>query len=167
MIVYGASRLVAVAALAALGMGLCVPASGQDATNAQETVITSESLMFDYGRSTCVFEGDVVVTEPRVKLECEKLYVFFDATNNVDSVVATDSVRVTQDNRRGTCDKAVYTASTGAIVMTGDATLKRGRDSINGDEITIYVNSEKVTCKPGRLVVFPSTIQKAQEESRR
>jgi len=154
----------AIAALAAVGMGLCATADVQDTTNTQETVITSESLMFDYGRSTCVFEGDVVVTEPRVKLECEKLYVFFDATNNVDSVVATDSVRVTQDNKRGTCDKAVYTAKTGAIVMTGDAKLKRGRDSINGDEITIYVNSEKVTCKPGRLVVFPSTIEEAQKK---
>jgi len=153
-----------VAAMVAVGIGVCATADVQDGTNTQETVITSESLMFDYGRSTCVFEGDVVVTEPRVKLECEKLYVFFDATNNVDSVVATDSVRVTQDNKRGTCDKAVYTAKTGAIVMTGDATLKRGRDSINGDEITIYVNSEKVTCKPGRLVVYPATIEEAQKK---
>ena len=166
MIVYGVSRVMVAAVVVAVGVGLCTAAFAQDVTNAQETVITSESLMFDYGRSTCVFEGDVVVTEPRVKLECEKLYVFFDATNNVDSVVATDSVRVTQDPKRGTCDKAVYTAKTGAIVMTGAATLKRGRDSINGDEITIYVNSEKVTCKPGRLVVFPSTIQEAQEKPR-
>ena len=147
----------------AIGAGLCSMAYGQEASNAQETVITADSLMFDYGRSTCVFEGSVVVTEPRVKLECEKLYVFFDATNNVDSVVATDSVHVRQENKHGTCDKAVYTAKTGAIVMTGKARLQRGRDSIDGDEITIYVNSEKVTCKPGRLVVFPSTIQQTRE----
>ena len=127
-----------------------------------ETIVTSESLMFDYGRSTCVFEGSVVVTDPRVKLECDKLYVFFDATNNVDSIVAMDSVHVVQEDRKGTCDKAVYTASTGAIVMTGNATLARGRDAIHGDEIKIFVNSEKVTCTPGRLVVFPSSLEKAK-----
>ncbi len=164
---YAVSRVLAVIAIVAVAVELCGTACGQGVTNNQETVITSESLMFDYGRSTCVFEGSVVVTEPRVKLECEKLYVFFDATNNVDSVVATDSVRVTQQDKLGTCDRAVYTAKTGAIVMTGHAKLRRGRDSINGDEITIYVDSEKVTCKPGRLVVFPSTIQKASEKSDR
>ena len=132
-----------------------------------KTVITSETLMFDYGRSTCVFEGNVVVTEPRVKLECSKLYVFFDATNNVDSIVATDSVRVTQDNRLGTCDKAVYTAKTGAVVMTGNATLTRGRDTIHGDEIKIFVNSEKVMCTPGRLVVFPEAFEKTEKKRER
>ncbi len=164
---YVVSRTMAVTALVVAGICLGGVVHGQSTTNDQKTVITSESLMFDYGRSTCVFEGDVVVTEPRVKLECDKLYVFFDATNNVDSVVATDAVKVTQENKVGTCDKAVYTSKTGAIVMTGNATLRRGRDSINGDEITIYVNSEKVTCKPGRLVVFPSTIEKASEKSER
>jgi lipopolysaccharide export system protein LptA len=167
LIVYGVNRALMTAVMAAIGITLCATAYGQETTNVQETVITSDSLMFDYGRSTCVFEGNVVVTEPRVKLKCAKLYVFFDATNNVDSVVATDSVRVTQDNKRGTCDKAVYTAKTGAIVMTGNATLHRARDSVSGDEITIYVDSEKVTCTPGRLVVFPSTIQKAQQKPER
>ncbi len=42
----------------------------QEVSVPTETVITSDRLMFDYGRSTCVFEGNVVVTEPRVKLEC-------------------------------------------------------------------------------------------------
>ena len=150
--------------LIAVIAGLLLTSGGslyaQEVVAPTNTVITSDSLMFDYGRSTCVFEGNVVATDPRVKLECEKLYVFFDATNNVDSVVATDSVRVTQADRRGTCDKAVYTAKTGAIVMTGNAKLMRGRDAVNGDEIKIFVNSEKMICKPGRLVVYPSSSEK-------
>jgi len=156
------------AALAAAGVVLmgCMTAHGQATTAAQETVITSDSLMFDYGRSTCVFDGNVVVTEPRVKLECEKLYVFFDETNNVDSIVATESVRVTQEDKHGTCDKAVYTAKTGAIVMTGNARLRRGQDSMQGDEIKIFVNSEKVTCSPARLVVFPASIEAARTKSK-
>jgi lipopolysaccharide export system protein LptA len=138
------------------------------ATNAlQETVITSHTMMFDYGRSTCVFKGDVVVSEPRVKLECDQLYVFFDATNRVDSVVATDGVKVTQGDKRGTCDKAVYTAKTGAIVMTGNAKLHRGTDSMRGDKIEMFVNSERVTCSPARLVIFPSSIEKSRSKSDR
>jgi lipopolysaccharide export system protein LptA len=156
--VFARNRVVLLAAVGiVLGAGISTKA--QDLKSAGKTVITSDTLMFDYGRSTCVFEGNVVVTEPQVSMTCDKLYVFFDATNSVDSVVATDSVRVKQGDRTGSSDKAVYTAETGAIVMTGNATLTRGRDSISGDEITIYVNSEKVTCTPGRLVVFPSSLE--------
>jgi lipopolysaccharide transport protein LptA len=121
-----------------------------------ETVITSDTLLFDYRQRMCVFEGNVVVTEPRVRMESQKLHIFFDASNNVESVVATESVRVTQENRVATCGRAVYTVESGAIVMTIDPMLKRGRDELHGDEIRIFVNSEKVISKPGRLVVYPS-----------
>ncbi len=137
-------------------------------TNAIKTVITSDSLMFDYGRSTCIFDGNVVVDDPRVKLECNKLYLFFDATNNVDSIVATESVKVWQGDKRGLCDKAVYTAKTGAIVMTGKPKLQAGNSMMRGDEIKIFVNSEKVTCTPkARLVVFPGEIESQRKSSGR
>lgn len=124
------------------------PASGK-------TVITSDSLLFDYQRSICIFEGNVVAKEPRVTLTCEKLYVYFDENNQVDSIVAKERVVVRQDNRTGTCEKAVYTAADGAIVMTGNPVLRRGQDELAGEEIKIFVHSQKVISTPGRLVVFP------------
>jgi len=146
------------------GIGVC---ANKGAVTANRTVVTSDSLMFDYGRSTCIFEKNVVIDDPRVKMECEKLYVFFDKTNSVESIVATESVKVWQDNKRGICDKAVYTAKTGAIVMSGHAQLQRGNDLIKGDEIKIFVNSEKVICTPGRLVVFPDEIKKEKAKSKK
>ena len=162
---YGNDLVTMLLAVVALGLPSVVVA--QAATNApQETVITSDSMMFDYGRSTCVFKGNVVVTEPRVKLECGQLYVFFDATNAVDSVVATESVKVTQSDKQGTCAKAVYTAKTGSIVMTGNAKLRRGTDSMRGDKIEIFVNSDRVTCSPARLVIFPASLEKPKSKDR-
>jgi lipopolysaccharide transport protein LptA len=156
---------VIVAGVAVGGIGICANDGAVSTTN--RTVVTSDTLMFDYGRSTCIFEKNVVIDDPRVKMECEKLYVFFDKTNSVESIVATDSVKVWQDNKRGVCDKAVYTAKTGAIVMSGNAQLQRGNDLIKGDEIKIFVNSEKVICTPGRLVVFPDEIKKDQAKRKK
>jgi len=145
------------AVIAGLFMAGCAVVYSQGETNLIKTVVTSDSLMFDYGRSTCVFDGDVVVDDPRVKMECEKLYIFFDATNSVDSIVATGSVKVWQGDKRGVCDKAVYTEKTGAIVMTGSPKLQSGNSLVRGTEIKIFVNSEKVISTPkARLVVFPS-----------
>lgn len=121
-----------------------------------ETVITSDTLLFDYQQRMCVFEGNVIVKDPRVRIESQKLHVFFDASNQVESVVATEAVKVTQADRKATCGRAVYTASNGAIVMTQNPKLVRSRDTLQGEEIRIFVNTEKATSTPARLELFPS-----------
>lgn len=140
----------------AAGVGLAALAAPVAPGPMGKTVITSDTLLFDYRQRMCVFEGNVVVTEPRVKLESQKLHVFFDASNNVESVVATESVKVTQENRVATCGRAVYTVESGAIVMTIDPMLSRGRDELRGDEIKIFVNSQKVISTPGHAVFYPN-----------
>jgi len=138
------------------GIGLATMATPVVPDSGGETVITADTLLFDYRQRMCVFEGNVVVTDPRVRMESQKLHVFFDASNNVESVVATEAVKVTQENRVATCGRAVYTVESGAIVMTINPVLARGRDRLSGDEIKIFVNSEKVISSPGRAVFFPS-----------
>lgn len=149
------SRLAILLAVVA-GGGLAAVAAPVAPGPMGETVITSDTLLFDYRQRMCVFEGNVVVTEPRVRMESQKLHVFFDASNNVESVVATEAVKVTQENRVATCGRAVYTVESGAIVMTIDPMLARGRDELRGDEIKIFVNTEKVISTPGRAVFYPT-----------
>jgi len=147
------SLAVILAGSAALaGAGPAAPAAPAEGA----TVITADTLLFDYQQRMCVFEGNVVVTDPRVRMESQKLHVFFDASNNVESVVATEAVKVTQEDRVATCGRAVYTAGNGAIVMTQTPVLIRGRDQLRGEEIRIFVYSEKVISTPARLVVFPA-----------
>jgi lipopolysaccharide transport protein LptA len=157
---------VIIAGVLLLGV-LVVRAADNGNSPTGKTVITSETLVFDYGRSTCVFEKNVFIDDPRVKMECQKLYVFFDASNRVDSIVATGSVKIWQGNKRGVCEKAVYTDKTGDIVMTGKPKLQRGNDLVQGRKIEINVNSEKLVCTPGRLVVFPGEIKRPKRSTRR
>ncbi len=119
------------------------------------TVITSDTLLFDYQRSIAVFEGNVKVEDSQVTLTCEKLYVYFDADNQIDSVVAREQVHVVQADREARAGKAVYTAKDGSIILTEQPRLLRGSDELRGDEIKIFTHSEKVISTPGRLVVFP------------
>lgn len=120
-----------------------------------ETVITSDSLLFDYDQRMCVFEGNVIVVDPRVRMECDKLHVFFDENQAVESLVAQGNVVIIQENREATCGRAVYTAADGAIVMTQSPALVRERDRLEGEEIRIYVDTHQVHSRKGRLIVFP------------
>lgn len=132
-----------------------------------KTVITSESLLFDYQRSIAVFEGDVRVVDAQVTLTCEKLYVYFDETNQIDSVVARENVHIVQGDRNARANRAVYRATDGSIVLTENARLYRGSEELRGDEIQIFTQSEKVIAKPARLVVQPqSTNRERRSDSR-
>lgn len=119
------------------------------------TVITSDTLLFDYQRSIAIFEGQVRVEDGQVTLTCQKLYVYFDDENQIDSVVARENVHVVQGDRQALAGKAVYTAKDGSILLTEKPRLLRGTDELRGDEIRIFTHSQKVISKPGRLVVFP------------
>ena len=131
------------------------PSEQSEGNGTAGTVITSKRLTFDYKRYIAVFEEDVVVIDPEVEIRSDKLTVLFNNTNSVKSVTAVGNVRMRQENKTATCRKAVYIVETGKIVLLGKATLKRGRDSVTGDEITFWVDEDRMTCVPGRLIIFP------------
>ncbi|MFC1462727.1 LptA/OstA family protein [Verrucomicrobiota bacterium] len=135
---------------------LCLAAGAViTAPNARQTVITAKRASFDYKESIAEFVGDVVVVDPEVTMHSDKLTVFFDGSNDVKSVVALGNVRLRYQGKAATCRKAVYIANDGYIAMTGDATIKDGRDTIVGKVIQIWIHDEKMTVEPGRLVIYP------------
>lgn len=141
---------------AALGLlFLGVMTSAGQSTDAGKMVITSKKLEFDYRRSIAVFEEDVVVVDPQMRLQSEKLNVIFDGTNDVKAVTATGDVHIWHADKTATCRRAIYLAESGQVILQGDAELSRGRDTVKGDEITFWLNEERMSCKPGYLVIFP------------
>ena len=135
----------------------CKVVSGEPAPT--NTVITSGQLTFDYKRSIAIFEKDVVAVDATMKLECDRLTVLFDKKNEVKSLSAVGNVKMTSEGRTGTCKKAIYLAKTGELLMTGDARLSRGRDTVSGKRITIWLNDDRMICEPGRLVIYPGAKQ--------
>ena len=133
--------------------------------DAERTVITSETLLFDYQRSIAIFEGNVRVEDAQVTLTCEKLYVYFNEDDEIDSVVARENVYIVQGNREARAERAVYRAAEGSIVLTENARLYRGIEELRGDEIQIFTESEKVIAKPARLVVLPSSREQRTQPS--
>jgi lipopolysaccharide transport protein LptA len=142
--------------LVALG-ALVAACAGQSQTPnpTNPTVITAKTLSFDYKRSIAVMEGDVVVVDPQMTVKSDKLNVIFDSTNSVKAIVATGNVRMWAGDKTATCHRAVYSAKTAEVVLTGDATLKREKDTVSGDTITFHLNSDTMTCTPGTLRIFP------------
>lgn len=124
--------------------------------NVTKTIITSDQMSYDYKRSIAIFQDNVVVVDPQVRLEADALTVLFGSTNEVKSVTAIGSVRIKSGDKSATCNKAIYIIRTGEILLTGNAKLMRNSDALEGKQITFWVNEERVVCKPGKLTIHPS-----------
>ena len=138
------------AAVVAAWWGVSVAGSAEPANS---TVITSQRLTFDYKQYVAVFEGDVQVTDPELRMQADRMSVSFEGTNSVKSLTASGNVRISQGDKVASCDRAVYVARNGEMVLRGNAQLQRPGDSVMGDEITFWLHEDRMTCVPGRLII--------------
>ena len=119
------------------------------------TRVTSKRLDFDYKRMVAVFSGDVVVTDPEVKINTDKLTMAFDETREIKLVTCNGNVKMWYQDKAASAKQAVYQASKGEVELLGDATLTRGGDTVKGDRIVFNLHNETMTCEPGFLVITP------------
>ena len=146
-----------------LGLGLCVVAcacTGLAADAASETVetnmtvITSRHLDFDYPKRTAVFDGDVVVTDPRVTIKADSMTSLFTTNNQPESITAVGNVRIEQENRLALCNRATYSVKSGLLVLTGKPRVARGTDVLSGSRIIFSRDDDKVICDDAKLTVL-------------
>lgn len=138
---------------------LCSVGLAQD-EGTNRTVVTADRLMFDYKKYTAVFESHVIVVDPRMRIESDELKIIFSKTNSVKSITASGNVRLRSEDKTATCTRAVYLAETEEVVLTGNARLNRGRDTITGEIIKFFLDEDRVVVEGGtQLTVFPDQTQ--------
>ena len=148
-------RALGVWASAWLGLALAVSASGEASMQMTNgTVITSKKLTFDYRNHVAVFEKDVVVTDPSVKIESDRLTVVFEKDNNPDKIIAMGNVRITTEDKRAVCERAVYQVKLGRLDLAGNPVVRRGQDVLKGRLLTFWKDQEKVEGEDVHLEMY-------------
>ena len=145
------------AALLALAPAARAQAPANAATNQpKQTVITAGRLTFDHEKMTALFETNVVVVDPDMRLESDRLWVLLDKTNQqINSAKAFGTVKITEKDRVATGDQADYNAGEGKLVLTGNAMVQQERNILRGTNITFWRGNNHVVCIPANMVIFP------------
>lgn len=125
------------------------------------TVITSDKLIYDYKQKFALFEGNVVVVDPRIKITADKMTVFFTASNKVSAIKCEGHAVIQQTDKVAKAALATYDVSSGDIVLTGSPVVQSGKDTLTGDPIIFNrdrntVRVEGTQQKP-RLVIVPGS----------
>src|SRR3954469_24546414 len=108
----------------------------------QEPVVTeiyADKVIFDSAKSTGVFTGHIVVTDPRFQIQGDKLTIFLSnkqSEGGLDHAIVEGNVGVGREKPAteggeatrmvGRSDKALYTAKDGTFELTGNPRVQQG-----------------------------------------
>jgi lipopolysaccharide export system protein LptA len=134
----------------ALVAGLAVLAAGANAQQAtiafgeldQDTSlpveVQADQLAVNNADGSAVFSGNVLVTQGEMKLAAAEVKVKYGTDQKeIDQLVASGGVTVTNLGDAAEAKEAVYTVASGVIVLSGDVLLTQGPSAMAGQKLTI------------------------------
>lgn len=137
-----------------------VPAGLETDTN--NTVITSTRLAFDQKKSTAIFEGKVVVTDPALKIASDRLTVSFSNDKKVELINAEGNVVITRDLIQAVAKMATYAVADGKITLWGKPSVIRQKDYLTAETIVFWRNSDRIICEPNAHLTIYSEDMNSQ-----
>jgi lipopolysaccharide transport protein LptA len=135
-----------------------IPVPTKSPKKSQPTVVTSNSAEVDYANNTAEFRENVHVKDAGGDMWADKMVVNFDGnTRQIKSIIATGKKVITDAHgKRSESRKAVYTASDGKIVLTGNPFISEGGNTYAAEKIIIFRDSEKTIFEPSARLIFYS-----------
>jgi lipopolysaccharide export system protein LptA len=99
-----------------------------------------------------VLSGNVDIKQADLRLQAQRTIVNFSDAGalRIQRITATGGVRVNRQSEVATGDVAVYDFNRRIITMVGNASLKRGSDTLRGNRFVIDLNSG-VSAAEGRV----------------
>jgi len=127
-----------------------------------EIEITADSMDMDFAAHLSTLTGHVTVTDARMKLQADKMIVYFAADDKPERIEAIGNVTIEQPdvNRKAKAGKAEYNVVKGMIVLTEKPVLSMGTDTMSGPtKITYYRDEDRVTTEgaPSKITITPKT----------
>ena len=121
--------------------------------------ISSDSFQADLNGKTGTWTGNVVVVQGDTKMRSNQVRVS-TVNGKADKVYATGNVVVDSPaSGTATGDNGVYSVGPRTVVMTGNVVLKKGKDVMRGQQLTVNLNTgqailgggaAKASGKPGQ-----------------
>ncbi|MBL9074453.1 LptA/OstA family protein [Tabrizicola sp.] len=100
--------------------------------------VQADQLAVNNADGSAVFSGNVVVTQGEMKLAAGEVKVSYGPDQkNIQELVASGGVVVTNLGDAAEAREALYTIDSGVIVLSGDVLLTQGPSAMAGQKLTI------------------------------
>ena len=134
--------LALMAASVAMAQDTAVAFGGLEGDTSLPVEMKSDALSVNQADGNAVFTGNVVVTQGAMKLSAAEIRVEYSADKKaIEKLYATGGVLLANANDGAQADQAVYTISTGEVVMTGNVLLTQGQAAMSSVKLIIDLKS--------------------------
>lgn len=143
---------------------------GQTATPKDAPVhIVSDKLEAYQQQQKVIFIGNVVAKQGELTIRGDRMTIFYLERENpqpneeglagkVDRIEVDGGVHISQKNIVATGEHVVYFNEENKIILTGNPRVERGKDSIQGEKITLFLDTEKSVVEGGPTQPVEATI---------
>ncbi len=113
--------------------------------------ITADRMEFQYGKGLLKYEGGVRVDHAGAKIEAESLEVSFEpeGKRSLRRITARGDVEVTKGDESAHGELAEYDPGAGTIVLSRNARLGSGPNSLTGEKVIVYLNEKRAVVLGG------------------
>jgi len=106
--------------------------------------VSSDRLEAEDLAGRVTFLGNVVVKRGELSLYAPEVEVYYlQGTRDVERIEAHGGVRIVQGERVLTSDSVLYSHREEKVLLKGNARVFREGNSVEGDEITVFLRDEK------------------------
>ena len=131
-----------------------IPAEGESPATDEPINITSNQLEADKKAGIVTFTGNVVVKQKGGVISSDLLNVYYDDQRRMEKIIARGNVRINQEDRVGTCQRATFFPDEKKIIMEEEPRLWKDGDVVSGKVITIYLDNDKIFCESCSATIF-------------
>ena len=119
----------------------------QPAFAQQPVQITSDVFTVDETTQEAVFTGNVVVVHPTVKVWADKVIAVYGEAgpSDIESFIASGSVRLVTDEQDATGDQAVFTPGDQLLRLTGNVEVVNSGGTIQAGELVVNLETNVST----------------------
>jgi len=120
--------------------------------------IVADTLTADSQSNFAEFKGNVRASQEETVIIADSLKIYYKqgqgstpGASAITKIVAAGNVKITLDEKVAVTQKAVYTAKTRVMVLSGpNSKITSGKDSLSGEKITYYRDDGRVLVESGK-----------------
>lgn len=112
---------------------------------AESVRIESDSLAVTHQKKRADFRGNVHLTRGDFKLQCDRLVAYYkeQAGGELDHAEAFGHVKMSQGEKRGAGDTAIYLQKEGVLTLIGNAEMEEPGRVVRGEKIVHHLESTR------------------------
>lgn len=146
--------------------------------------VTSDRMEVFKDKRTVIFSGNARVAQGNSELKSDKLILYYkgaldhkgksdniphEKSGDLEKIEAKGNVYLNHDQKVATGDEAVYLRDSDKITMTGNATLREGKNIIKGERVVVFLKEnrgmvEGNSQKQVKAVFFPKDVKKTEKK---